>query len=128
VAIVLLVGLTISVPIIIVLNHYWTSKPRNFDGNDRSIEVKTSEKFNITLGSNPSTGYRWQLAKPLDETIIKFINSEYKIISNEDGAWQKEIWTFEAVGVGTTEIFMEYLRPWEDAPPIYEQNFTVVVA
>jgi len=42
------------------------------------IEVKVGQEFNITLESNPSTGYGWQLSKPLNETIINLIGSEFK--------------------------------------------------
>lgn len=99
--------------------------------SDTHIEVENGQKFTIILESNPTTGFGWQLAKPLDESIVKFIDSEFRTLATKfpppPGTGGIEIWTFEAIGVGTTEIFMEYLRPWEDAPPEKEQTFTVIV-
>lgn len=93
--------------------------------------MENGQKFTIILESNPTTGFGWQLTKPLDESIVKFIDSEFRTLATKfpppPGTGGIEIWTFEAIGVGTTEIFMEYLRPWEDAPPEKEQTFTVIV-
>lgn len=89
--------------------------------SDTHIEVENGQKFTIILESNPTTAFGWQLSRPLDESIVKFIDSEYRTLATKfpppPGTGGIEIWTFEAIGVGTTEIFMEYLRPWEDAPP-----------
>jgi len=99
--------------------------------SDTHIEVEKGQKFTIILESNPTTGFGWQLAKPLDESIVKFIDSEFRTLATKfpppPGTGGIEIWTFEAIGVGTTEVFMEYLRPWEDAPPEKEQTFIVIV-
>lgn len=95
------------------------------------IEVKVGQEFNITLESNPSTGYGWQLSKPLNETILNLIGSEYKPSEESGlivGAGGTEIWTFRAVKSGTAEISLKYVRPWEtDVPPIQEQNFGIIV-
>lgn len=36
---------------------------------DTPLEVKVGEEFTIAIQSNPSTGYVWRLAEPLDETL-----------------------------------------------------------
>lgn len=93
------------------------------------VEVRVGQEFNITLESNPTTGYQWQLAKQLNETILEFIGSEYKPSeSGLIGAGGTEVWTFKAVNSGTTEISLKYVRPWEtDVPPIQEQNIGIIV-
>lgn len=95
------------------------------------IEVRVGQEFNITLESNPSTGYGWQLAKQLNETILVLIGSEYKSSESGElivGAGGTEIWTFRAVNSGTAEISLKYVRPWEtDVPPIEEQSFGIIV-
>jgi len=93
------------------------------------IEVKVGQEFNITLESNPTTGYQWQLAKEVNGTILQFVGSEYKPSdSGLLGAGGKEIWTFKAMSSGTTKISMKYVRPWEmDVPPIKEQTFGIIV-
>ena len=92
------------------------------------VEVKVGQEFNITLDSNPSTGYQWQLAKQLNGSILVLIGAQY--IPSERGrigAGGTEVWTFKAVKSGTAEISLEYVRPWEtDVPPIKEQNFGII--
>ena len=99
--------------------------------SDTHIEVEIGQTFTTILQSNPTTGFGWQLAKPLNESIVKFIDSQFRTLATEfpppPGTGGIEIWTFEGTGIGTTEIFMEYLRPWEDAPPVKEQTFVVIV-
>lgn len=98
--------------------------------SDTYFVVEIGQKFTVILESNPTTGFRWQLAKPLDESIVKFIDSEFRTLATKfpppPGTGGIEIWTFEAVAVGSTEIAMEYVRPWEDAPPAKKQTFVVI--
>ncbi len=42
------------------------------------IEVEVGQEFAITLRSNPTTGYQWQLVGLSDEDIVKLVGSEYK--------------------------------------------------
>lgn len=93
------------------------------------IEVQVGQEFAITLGSNPTTGYRWQLAEPLDESRLKLVGSEYKAPETERvGAGGREVWTFKAVGAGKTSIALRYVRPWEkDVPPAETRTFVIVV-
>jgi predicted secreted protein len=92
-------------------------------------DVKVGQEFNITLESNPTTGYQWQLAKQLNGTVLVFLGSEYKPSESDLlGAGGIEIWRFKAVNSGTTEISLKYVRPWEtDVPPIKEQTFGIIV-
>ena len=85
--------------------------------------------FVIELDSNPTTGYRWQLARPLDNTIIKLIKTEYtpgkeKLI----GAGGKERWTFKATNKGEASIYLKYVRPWEkDTAPANRKEFKIII-
>jgi inhibitor of cysteine peptidase len=93
------------------------------------IEVRVGEEFVIILKANPTTGYQWQLAQPLDEGKVELVGSEYKAPEGDRvGAGGTEVWTFKAVGAGKTTIALEYVRPWEkDAPPAETRAFTVVI-
>ncbi len=98
---------------------------------DESIEIATGKNFAIKLVSNPTTGYGWQLAEPLNEYVVSLVTNMYEPAKTDRrvvGSGGHEIWTFNAVGKGRTEIAMEYLRSWEkDVPAIKTNVFSVVV-
>ncbi len=93
------------------------------------IEVKVGQEFAITLRSNPTTGYQWQIAGLSDADIVKLVGSEYKGPEAERvGAGGEEVWTFQATSQGETAVSLEYVRPWEkDVPPAEARIFTVLV-
>jgi len=111
-------------------------EPKEYDGETQTdpIEVEAGLEFAIVLESNPTTGYSWQLAEPLDEDIVELVSSEFEEKKPEGteetplGAPGEEVWTFEAIGEGSTEISLEYVRPWEtDAAPEETKTFEVEV-
>jgi inhibitor of cysteine peptidase len=93
------------------------------------ITAEPGKTFTLTLDSNPTTGYRWELANPVDEKHVKLISSEYHRGSTQlMGAGGKEIWTFKAAAEGNTKIHLKYVRPWEtNMPPAQTTNFLVAV-
>ena len=92
------------------------------------IAVAPGQTFTLTLRSNPTTGYIWQPAEPVDERILRFIGSEYRSDKTGlTGAGGREVWTFKAVGSSETRIMLKYARPWEkDAAPAKTARFTVL--
>lgn len=95
----------------------------------RPIAVKKGETFSIRLASNPTTGYRWRLAAPLDGGILTEAGNSYeRPASMLIGAGGREIWNFTAVGKGKTTVEMEYVRQWEKgAEPANRVSFNVTV-
>jgi inhibitor of cysteine peptidase len=93
------------------------------------LRVPLGETFTITLPSNPTTGYRWQLAQPLDKRIVSEAGHEYQPDKPARiGSGGQEVWTFRASGMGRTVISMQYIRPWETGkPPVNSGIFTVIV-
>jgi len=93
------------------------------------IVVNLGQEFTITLNSNPTTGYHWQMDKSPDKSMVDLISSvfvgpETKLV----GAGGREIWTFKAVGKGHTELKMKYIRPWEkDVAPVEIAEFDIFV-
>jgi inhibitor of cysteine peptidase len=97
--------------------------------NDKIIEVNVGKSFTITLDSNPTTGYKWQLAKQMDTGLVGFIDSQY-IAPNTNlvGAPGKEEWHFKAVREGKAIITFHYVRPWEkDELPSQTESFIVII-
>jgi predicted secreted protein len=101
------------------------------DGQEESaptaIQAATGMNFVIILDANATTGYEWQLARPIDEMAIKFIGSEY-FTDNPGliGSGGKSVWTFEALKPGKTKVFFKYVRPWEKDDPTAKKSVFIV--
>ncbi len=94
-----------------------------------TLSVKTNEQFYITLSSNPSTGYSWQVASISNPDMVRFVDSQYIRPESElVGAPGKQVLTFNALQEGSATIQLEYVRPWEtDVPPVSIYVAEVVV-
>lgn len=82
------------------------------------ITAAPGGQFTLALDANRSTGFQWELAKPLDEGVVKHVGTAWEQEPNAAiGAGGKEIWTFEAVAPGWAKIELVYRRPWEEMAP-----------
>jgi inhibitor of cysteine peptidase len=95
----------------------------------KPINVATGQEFKIALESNPSTGNQWLIARPLDESLVKLLGTEYKRgRPGAAGAGGHEVLSFKAVAEGKTQIHLKYGRLWEkDDGPTRTTNFVVVI-
>lgn len=96
----------------------------------KPVSVKAGQQFTVSLESNPTTGYMWQLAKPVDEKLVKFIESKYEQTGKKGlyGAGGQEHWTFKSTGAGKTNIEMKYVRSWEkNVPPVRVATIVIEV-
>ena len=91
--------------------------------------VAIGDKITVKLCSNASTGFNWDYEITGDDVLME---EDYDFEEPADegmvGAAGKEVWTFEATEVGTTEIRMEYSRPSDSsgqAEWTYVLNITV---
>ena len=93
------------------------------------IAVGTGGQFTLTLESNKTTGYEWQLTTKPNSKVVGFVTSVYNKPSAQiPGRGGTETWTFKANGRGRTTFILSYLRPWEkNTPPAKTQRFSVVV-
>jgi inhibitor of cysteine peptidase len=100
------------------------------DQDSKPITVTAGQTFNVTLASNPTTGYSWALAKPLNAKLLTLVTNIYQRPETRlVGAGGQEVWTFKAAGEGRTDIALKYVRPWEtNVPPVQTTNFVVVIS
>lgn len=102
----------------------------DYDDADYPISVAVGEEFVITMESNPTTGYRWELTQQVDQAIVELVDVDFQ--RRPDGRIGEggfDQFTFRAVGEGTAEIAFQYVRPWEnDIAPARVATFTVDVA
>ena len=82
------------------------------------INISVNQEFIIALGSNITTGYRWQ--PKYDLNVITLVGYEYndgdttgKIV----GAPGTEYFHFKAIKAGNSQISFTYYRPWETPKP-----------
>lgn len=96
---------------------------------EKPLTVAAGEEFKITLDSNPTTGYQWLMARPLDEKFLKLLGSEYKRGRSGGGfgAGGHEVLTFKARNEGKTQIHLKYARLWEQSAAARTTNFVVVI-
>jgi inhibitor of cysteine peptidase len=94
-----------------------------------SMEMRAGEIFTITLRANSTTGYQWQFAIPLDESMLQLINSGYiPYKTRRIGAGGKQLLTFKALKAGEVIISLKYVRPGEkDAASQKEAVFKIVI-
>jgi inhibitor of cysteine peptidase len=79
-------------------------------------EVRKNETFEVTLKSNPTTGYSWKLTKEQPSKIVDSISSTYIQDKSEPdmvGVGGNEIWKFKGKEIGVDTLVFEYCRSWE---------------
>lgn len=95
-----------------------THDTNTFTSNKKPIVVAQNQTFDITLQSNPSTGFSWKLAD-YQKPLVNFIGQKYSAPKNKKlmGAPGFETFTFQAKKgdyrvnqVG--HIVLTYARPW----------------
>ena len=89
--------------------------------NGKQIIVKSGDVMTVTLVSNPTTGYSWQVMEIDNAILVQDGEPEYKQSSSAEGlvgAGGTETFKFKAIGSGETMLELGYMRPWESVPPI----------
>ena len=95
-----------------------------------TLEVNIGERFDISLSSNPTTGFRWEatstpskVKSDREDPFGKFQVSGLRPI----GSGGKQIFTFEAQEVGQEVLTFAYKRPWGDNPDYSVATVTVII-
>jgi predicted secreted protein/uncharacterized lipoprotein NlpE involved in copper resistance len=81
----------------------------------RTIDLDPGQRVAIRLNSNPTTGYRWELAATAG-VLTKLAEPIYTAdaaASDAVGGGGIETWLFEASRTGREKLLFEYRRPWE---------------
>lgn len=81
----------------------------------REINAGAGDVIEVTMASNPSTGFKWELAGISDPAVLAQ-NGEPEYVppeSNAIGAGGQEVWTFKALKKGNANVSLKYSRPWE---------------
>jgi predicted secreted protein len=94
-----------------------------------TTELYTGQNVVIKLKSNKTTGYSWELADPVDTSMLQFVSTEYIVPETKMvGVGGEETWTFTALKPGEATISFKYIRPWEkDVPASQKATFIVKI-
>jgi len=76
------------------------------------VEVRLGEPFEIHLGENPTTGYRWHLRTP-ESPAVQVQEDTFQGSGGKVGAGGVRRWRFQTVQEGTVQVEMEHRRSWE---------------
>ena len=86
----------------------------------------------ITLESNPTTGYSWEVVEDPNLILEQIGKAEFKPVEQSNppivGAGGWEVFRFKAVSPGRQTLELVYRRPWEtDAEPAKTFSIDVIV-
>lgn len=80
------------------------------DGGGEDVSASVGERFTLSVEANPSVGDGWQVADTFDDAVVSFVGEEFESddpTGQAVGAGGTVVFTFEAVGAGTTVITLE---------------------
>jgi inhibitor of cysteine peptidase len=118
-------GLAVATPVTASpgLNEIWLTE----HDNGCLAELGQDQTLVITLESNPSTGYLWEVAEIEEKVLHQVGKTEFEQMSPLLGAPEKQILRFKPVGTGQSTLKLVYHRPWEKGvEPIKEFSIQVV--
>jgi inhibitor of cysteine peptidase len=99
------------------------------DDNGSKITLTRGQIVAITLESNPTTGFGWQVIPSSDKVLVQLGEAEFKESPRSRdmvGVGGVETLRFEAKNAGQTTLELAYRRPWEkDAKPV--ETFSVQI-
>ena len=98
--------------------------------NGRQIEVEVDQILVISLESNPTTGFGWELIEIEDPILQSMGDAEFQPSESKEvvDAGGTEIFRIKVVGTGQTILTLVYRRSWEeDVDPLETFRINVIV-
>lgn len=92
--------------------------------------VNKNEIFEVSLISNPTTGYSWKWVKDNSSTRIDSVSATYvqdKVVSGIVGSGGNEIWKFKGKEAGVETLTFEYCRSWDPKYTVETKKITVII-
>ena len=95
----------------------------------KEVILAPSGTLTISLVSNPSTGYSWDKEADIsDPSVIEQTSHDYEASKVPVvGAPGLQVWTFKALGPGTSTISMQYKSPTVSSKAAESYSLTVNV-
>ena len=96
----------------------------------KQVEIAAGGTLTVTLESNQTTGFQWELKSVGDTSVLQSQGGTYNAPEDTGmvGAGGEEVWTFKALKPGTSSLSMEYSQPWDGGTKAGQTfDLTVVV-
>ena len=95
--------------------------------NGKQIELRPQQILRVILSEVRTAGFRW-IPRPYGQNTLSLVTDEMSLASAGPGGAATHHWVFRTNEPGTTEITLDYRRPWERAAPdASARTFTVSV-
>ncbi|MGC8838938.1 MAG: C1 family peptidase [Anaerolineae bacterium] len=92
-----------------------------------TVVLERDQTLSVVLESNPSTGYRWDVAE-MEPSLLRPLGSLlFRQRTPLLGAPEEQTLRFVPVRSGEGWLRLVYHRPWEEVPPAREFSLRVVV-
>jgi inhibitor of cysteine peptidase len=80
----------------------------------RDLTLKVGDTLQVSLGSNPSTGFGWIPQMQITNSAVLAQTGHEVLASSADrtGASAREVWALQAIAPGSTTLSTSYGRPW----------------
>ncbi|MFC1953930.1 protease inhibitor I42 family protein [Chloroflexota bacterium] len=93
----------------------------------QSIDIGVDREFALVLGSNPTTGFNWQLTH--DSTMLELVEKKYvpgkKAEAGVVGAGGANYFRFRTLRTGETVVTLVYRQLWEGGKTSDTKTFTI---
>ena len=93
------------------------------------INASVGDNFTISLESTGSTGFNWWAQFDPQYLILRSSATQSPSTSpGMVGVPEMQVFTFEAIKAGNTDVIMLYLQPWENGTIGKKQIFPVNIS
>jgi len=94
----------------------------------QTVSIAVGDTLRLTLAANPSTGYAWSYAEPIDDgVLIETLREHLPVQPQIAGSGGQEQFTYTAAAAGSSPLRLIYSRPWESRLPAGSFAATVTV-
>lgn len=83
------------------------------------IILAVGDTLDLSLGENPSTGYRWQLRSSLND-VLELTSASFETGGEQPGAGGRRTFSFRALAAGDVRVELQRVRG--SAPPMSDRD------
>ncbi len=99
------------------------------ESSGQTIQMRKGDTLSVSLKAQPSTGYGWSVKTHDPPLLNQLGDMKRDPLGGMPGAYEYQVFLFEAQQEGTCVLELDYMRPWEkDKPPARVFRVTVRIS